>query len=444
MSIQIFTDKNGLLGKREIFKSSYMPGIPIAEIMNEPITASFLGFGVALTGASCYMLNQMKKTERAALLKDVFSKEGLNLSVGRLSVGSSDYSAELYSYDDVPFDTSLEHFSVERDEKYIIPMIKEILKINPNMYLYASPWSPPGWMKTGGSMCGGFMREEFIDCYADYIIKFIKAYENHGIKISALTPQNEIETDQQGRMPACLWHPETEVKFIEILHNKLKENGLDVKIWMHDHNFSMISRVLWSLEQNNNLQSCCDGIAFHYYDGSIEQTKILKEKYPNMSLHFTEGGPRLYDNYSTDWAKWGIMISRAFACNYSSFTGWNLLLDETGSPNIGPFSCGGLITKNSLTGELTYSGQYKAFKHIAPYITADSKVYPITCNTSRSCLFAYPKTETHTEGFLIRNGETLILVLINPKSEKQQIQFLLKGEWRYAELTPESISTVII
>ena len=119
------------------------------------LNTSFLGFGVAITGSSCYNLSLMKTDERRSLLKHIYTKEGLNLNVGRLTIGSSDYSAEVYTYDDVNDDTSLQHFSIERDKEYIIPIIKEILEIKPNLTLFASPWSPPAWMKTGGSIGGG-------------------------------------------------------------------------------------------------------------------------------------------------------------------------------------------------------------------------------------------------------------------------------------------------
>lgn len=117
-------------------------------------------------------------------------------------------------------DMKLENFSIERDMEYIVPMIKEIMKHNPNIKLFASPWSPPGWMKTEGSMCGGYMKWEYIDCYADYIIKYLQAYKKEGIEISAITPQNEPETHQGGHMPACIWHPDFEAKFVEVLRKK--------------------------------------------------------------------------------------------------------------------------------------------------------------------------------------------------------------------------------
>ena len=276
-------------------------------------------------------------------------------------------------------------------------------------------------MKTGGSMCGGFMREQYLDCYAEYIIKFIKAYGEHGIRIAALTPQNEANTQQNGKMPACVWHPETEARFIKLLKQKLENESLDVKIWMYDHGFIDTQRVLWSLENCEGLSEACDGVAFHYYNGTIEQTKVVKKAFPNMQLHFTEGGPRLTDHYDTDWCKWGLMIIKALKTGYSSFTGWNLMLDETGGPNVGPFLgiCAGLVTRDSRNGELSYSGQYKAFSHIAPYITPSSQIYPISTSDAYNLnMNSYPKYPREIEGVLIDNQDgKKVIILVNPNDE---------------------------
>ncbi len=444
MATQYFTNENAQFQQREIFPAGTIPGAVTAVTSDTPSTSNVYGFGVSITAASCYLLAQMDPDQRTSLLRDIYGKDGINLSVGRLTVGSSDYSAELYSYDDVPFDTYLKHFSVERDEKYVIPMIKEILKIKPDLYLFSSPWSPPAWMKTGNSLCGGHMRDEFVECYANYYIKYLEAYKKHGIKISAITPQNEPETHQQGRMPACIWHPETEAKFIKILRQKLDEEGMDVKIWMWDYRFTGIDRVIWSLDTIEGLADACDAAAFHYYGGTIEQTAKLRDKYPKMELHFTEGGPRLYDHYDTDWCKWGIMISKAMRCGYQSLTGWNLMLDENGGPNIGPYFCGGLVTKHSITGDIAYSGQSIAMRHIAPYITPDSKIYPFVFDeVPNSSMFAYPKTIALTEGFLIQNGNSLVCIMINPDKDKKQIRFYANNQWWYAELLANSISTIV-
>lgn len=451
--MQYYTSKDRFFAPRPIFQSPKRDGAETLTVSQTPCNTDFLGFGVALTGASCYLLNEMDPDARKVLLEDVFSPKGLNLSVARVSIGASDYSAELYSYDDVPFDTALEHFSIAKDEEYIIPMIRQALQVRPDLYIFASPWSPPGWMKTGGDLCGGYMREQYVDCYADYIVKFIKAYASHGIRIRAITPQNEPNTNQAGRMASCIWHPETEAKFIKILRRKLDDAGLDVHIWIHDHNFPGESTVRWQLENIAGLKEACSGAAFHYYSGHIGQTLALKQAYPELELHFTEGGPRLYDNYGTDWCKWMLQIIGALRCGYKSFTGWNLLLDENGWPNIGPFSCGGLITRHSETCELSYSGQYRAFSHIAKYITPASKIYPLESKLPfYNALHKFPKAQTQpAEGVLIDNGDGHpIMVMVNPErgpvgttsTEGKRTQVLVNGVWWYIELPPECVTTV--
>lgn len=441
---QYSTNKYGEMSAYGLKPAVYMRGAQTATEQRDKENRDFMGFGVAITGSSCYNLARMDKGERRAFLESIYGKSGLGLSVGRLSVGSSDYSAELYSYDDVEDDVELEHFSVERDEEYIIPMIKEIIEINPHIKLFSSPWSPPGWMKTGGSMCGGYMREEYIECYAEYYVRFLKEYEKRGIKIFALTPQNETETDQGGRMPACIWHPDVEARFVSVLKEKLRGNGLDTEIWIYDHNFSGKDRVDWSLGAHKALAKDCNGVAFHYYDGAIEDTVFLREKYPRLRLHFTEGGPRLYDNYATDWCKWGMMMSKTLNCGYSSFTGWNLMLDETGGPNIGPFFCGGLVTMPRDGGETGYSGQYKAFRHFAPFVDRDARIYPVKFNREGEGMFEYPAMARPLVGTLVEGEDgRAALMLINPNGEKAQVQYSHGGKWWYIELLPDTVATVV-
>lgn len=421
-----------------------MGGTETIIVSEAPVNTDFHGFGVAITGSSCYNLALMDEQKRADFLNDIYGDDGLGLSVARLSVASSDYSAELYSYDDVKNDTSLEHFSVERDDDYTVPMIKEALKVRPDMFVFASPWSPPGWMKTGGSMCGGCMREQFIDCYADYLIRFIEEYEKRGINVAALTAQNEPETTQEGKMPACLWHPDIEAKFIIALKRRLKAAGRDVKVFMHDHNFSSWPKVLWQLDEYKELSEECDGVAFHYYSGAVEDIDFVKEKYPDLEYHFTEGGPRLYDNYATDWCKWGVIMSKALKHGCRTFTGWNLLLDEVGGPNIGPFFCGGLATLNSQTGELTYSGQYRAFSHFSRHIKPGAAIYDAHLQQQHPGMFSFPGTVRHVELLAALNPDgTYVLTVSNSGAAKLQLQYEKDGNWYYIEALPGSVSTII-
>ena len=431
---------------RQLSPSAGMSGAITVTAGEETVSDNFIGFGAAITGSSCYELSTMEPEAREKLLRQIYTEEGLNLSVARLTVGASDYSAELYSYDDVEDDVSLAHFSIDRDRAYIIPMIQEILRIRPDLYLYASPWSPPAWMKTGGSLCGGYMRREYIDCYADYLIRYLKEYERCGIHIRALTPQNETEQKQHGLMPACDWHPDIEAEFISVLRKKLQAEHMDVKIWMYDYNFDGVPRVMWMLGHHKQLTEHCNGVAFHYYRGAVEETETVKQAYPGMELHFTEGGPRLLDNYAVDWCKWGIMMAKVLNQGFQSFTGWNLLLDETGGPNIGPYFCGGLVTLNSISGELSYSGQYRAFRHFSHFFQAGSKVLTIRLTNNQAGMSRFPSQDSRVTATAFRtpDGRT-VFVLINPnQSSKKQVQIREKGTNWYVELLPDTVSTVVM
>lgn len=414
------------------------------EVEKMPHKDKFKGFGVALTGSSCYMLNSMPSDTREKFLKDIYTNDGLDLSVGRISVGSCDYSAELYSYDDVENDVELKHFSIDRDKKYIIPMIKQVLNIKNDLELFASPWSPPGWMKVGGSMCGGYMREKYIECYARYILKFLNEYEKEGINIFAVTTQNEPETDQFGRYPTCKWHPETEAKYILELRKKLDENKKDTQIWMHDHNFDAWYKILWCLKEYPELMQACGNVAFHYYDSCIEMTDKIKEEYPDIKFHFTEGGPRLFENYSTDWCKWGIMMAKALNRGFLTFAGWNLLLDENGGPNIGPFFCGGLATYNTQLKEITYSGQYRAMRHFSGFIKKNATIYSARVKGNGMSMTVYPKPFVETHVCAAKNEDgSFVLQIVNPNDEKTQLKYFYNNTWWYIESLPNSISTVV-
>ncbi len=422
----------------------YMEGATTVEISPTPVLRGFLGFGVALTASSCFLLDTMPLDARRAFLRDIFTEQGLDLSVARLTVGSSDYSPALYSYDDTDGDVELTHFSVDRDRAYVIPMIREALAVRPDLFLFSSPWTPPAWMKTGGSLCGGYMRAGFVDCYADYILRYLEAYEAAGIPVRAVTPQNETETHQYGKMPACKWHPDIEAEFILTLRRKLDAAGRDVEIWMLDHNFSNYRRVLWMLETYPELSQACDGIAWHYYTGSPAAIEQVSAAFPAMPHHFTEGGPRLQDGYATDHAKWASVMIETLSRGCRSFCGWNLLLDETGGPNIGPFFCGGLATLDSQTGQLTYSGQYHAFRHLARFIRPGAAIYPCTFPGEGETYFAYPNREMPLHALAAENPDgSRVLVAVNGGRQKRQLQCCVGGEKYYLELLPDAVSTTV-
>ena len=438
---QYTTMTDNIMKKNELMSSKLeMGGVMIIKTAQNPLPDEFEGFGTAITGASCYELNLMPKTQRDEFLKDIYTQDGLDLSVGRVTIGSSDYSAELYSYDDVKDDEDLQHFSIEKDMAYVVPMIKEVINVKPDLMLFASPWSPPGWMKTSGLMCGGYMREKYLKCYANYTLKFLKEYEKQGIHITALTVQNEPETQQSGYMPACIWHPDLEAKYILELRKLLDENKMDTKIWMYDHNFNGWRRVLWCLKEYPGLMEASGNVAFHYYEGCAEMGLKLKKEFPNLKLHFTEGGSGLYNNYTTDWCRWARVLLKTMTNGCVTLTGWNLVLDETGRPNIGPFSCGGLVTYDSRTNEIVRSGQYHAMKHFSKFIKKGAKIYPANVEFLSSA----QNVKKNIECCLAENKDgSAVLEIVNPNDSKVQLQYFYKNEWWYIESFDNSVTTVV-
>ena len=328
-----------------------------------------LGFGGAFTDATCYTFNQLSSTDREKLFHELFHPSEMGLDVGRICVGASDYSTKVYSFDEGEPDPELARFSIEHDREYILPILRQAREVNPDLFLFSSPWSPPGWMKFNGTMLGGSMRRHYLPVYARYYQKFLQAYAAEGVPVQALTTQNEVDTDQDGRMPACIWPQEYEIEFVrDHLGPLLESAGMPVKIWLLDHNYNLWGRAMCML-QDAKLRKHANAIAWHGYYGTHDMMSKVHDAYPDAEMHWTEGGPDYTEpGYLTNWCKWAGTFSDVLGNWCRSITSWNLALDEHGRPNIGPFPCGGVVTINSQTKEITRSGQYWAFAHYARVI----------------------------------------------------------------------------
>jgi glucosylceramidase len=203
-----------------------------------------LGFGAAFTDASCYVLNQLEPSSRASLFHELFHPSEMGFNVGRTCIGASDYSTKAYSFDDDGPDPDLTHFSIDHDKEYILPMLREARKVNPDLFLFSSPGSPPGWMKANNSMLGGAMQRKYMPSYANYFLKFLQGYAADGVPIEAVTVQNEVDTEQDGRMPACAWPQEYEADFVrQNLGPLFEHSGVKTKIWIIDHNYNLWGRA---------------------------------------------------------------------------------------------------------------------------------------------------------------------------------------------------------
>lgn len=351
-----------------------------------------LGFGGALTDASAYMINQLGASARDQFLRELYHPSELGLEVTRICVGSSDYAATMYSYDEGDPDPDILRFSIDHDKQYILPQLRTARRHNPSLYLLASPWSPPGWMKANGTMLGGSLKPRNFPAYSKYLVKFLQSYQAEGVPVDAITPQNEVDTDQDGKMPACVWAQEHEIVFVsQHLGPALEQEKIATKIWILDHNFNLWGRVMNELD-NPGLNRYTDGVAWHPYVGSVTAVSRVHDLFPDKNMYWTEGdfeatfelvGPMTFaagtpgpepaggaesrrrrDRQSSEAiARAGVGAANAVRNWLKCIIIWNLVLDENGKPNIGPFNGRGFITIDSKTKEITRSGAYWAMKH---------------------------------------------------------------------------------
>ena len=391
-----------------------------------------LGFGGAFTDATCYMFNQLSSPAREQLFHELFHPSEMALNVCRTCIGSSDYSTEMFSYDEGEPDPELKRFSIAHDQTYVLPMLRLARKENPDLFLFSSPWSSPGWMKAGGSMLGGSMRQHYFAPYAQYFLKFLQGYAAEGVPVQAVTVQNEVDTDQDGRMPACSWPQEYEIGFVKNhLGPLLQKNGLTTKIWILDHNYNLWGRAICELD-DPDLHKYSSSVAFHGYVGTPEMMSKVHDAHPEAEMYWTEGGPDYRSpDYLTDWTHWGEIYTGAIRNWCQSITGWNIALDEQGRPNIGPFSCGGMVTIHSQTKEITRSGQYWACAHFSRNVRRGARRFESVSKVQGVQQVAFENPD----------GQR-VLVVTNSGPEKT-VTLKQAGKSADVTLSPESLTTLL-
>jgi glucosylceramidase len=396
-----------------------------------------LGFGAAITEASAYVLSRLKDDERQKVMRELFGAEEMALNVCRTCVGSSDYATKVYSYDEsAEPDPELKKFSIDHDKAYYLPILREARKANPELFLFSSPWSPPGWMKPNNSMLGGAMRKQSFDPYARYFVKFLEAYKAEGVAIDAVTVQNETDAEQEGHMSACLWSQEQEIQFVKShLGPALRKAGLPTKIWVLDHNYNLWGRAIDELSDPAAYEYI-DGIAWHGYVGEPTAMSRVHDAFPAKSAYWTEGGPDINQpDYETDWATWSDQFNGILNNWARSITAWNIALDEKGKPNVGPFSCGGLITVENGTHKVTRSGQYWAFSHYTKHVRRGARVF----STDAVGGLAAGGVVSHA-GF--RNPDGSFVVVLANKGDERRVQLLMGGQTLDVNLPADSVQTL--
>ncbi len=334
------------------------------------------GFGFALTGGSAALLGQLASAERDGLIRELFTSDSTYIGINylRISIGASDLDASVFSYDDMTgsqTDIGLQHFSIDPDKVNLIPILKGIISINPSIKILGSPWSAPAWMKSNLSPKGGSLKPEYYGEYANYFVKYVKAMEAQGIKIDAITPQNEPLNPNNN--PSMSMSAAEQTEFVKnYLGPAFQTANLSTKIILYDHNCDVASYPL-AILADAAARKYADGSAFHLYAGDISVLTQVHNAYPDKNVYFTEqwvGGP---SNFAGD-LKWHVKnliigASRNWSKNVIE---WNLASD----PNYYPHTVGGCST---CLGALTIGTSvnrnvsYYIIAHASKFVKSGSK-----------------------------------------------------------------------
>ena len=395
------------------------------------------GFGAALTDSSAWLLGKaMLPKQRLTLLQSLFDpRGGAGLSYLRLPMGSSDFSLTEHSFDDIPAgqtDYHLKRFSIAYDEAYIIPVLKQIMAVNPRLKVMASPWSAPAWMKDSGKLIGGRLKNDDATyrAYADYFVRFIQAYATRGIRIDMITLQNEPENPAQ-RYPCMGMTPADEVRLAKLLGARFQAAKITTKIVVWDHNWDHPGYSLQVLK-DAGARRYIDGTAFHGYAGDVAAQSKVHDAFPNKSLYFTEStGGSFATDFSSNlmWDMTNLLVgsSRNWA---RTVLKWNLILDEKNGPRLpgGPDNCRGVVTLNRKTGKVAREEEYYAFAHAAKFVTPGAR--RIFTDDPSSVAFVNPDAST-------------AMLLFNASSLLQRYRIRWKGHLLDETLPPRSVVTLV-
>ncbi len=403
-----------------------------------------IGFGGAFTEAGGYVLSQISEEKQQEIIEKYFdSKNGLNYTFCRTHMNSCDFSLGNYAYTETLDDVELKDFSIERDHEYLLPFIKKALKKSDNdLKIFASPWSPPAWMKTNGRMNkGGSLKAEYEEVWAKYYARYIKEYKKEGVDIWGLSIQNEpmAETPWDN----CIYTSERERDFVKVLGPVLKEEGLeDIKIIVWDHNKDIMKERVDTILGDDEAAKWVWGVGFHWYGEddtkSIVDDEVLDythEKY-GKNLVFTEGCNPLFDEESFvgEWwtgEKYGRHIMADLNHWTVAWTDWNMILDEKGGPNHVNNYCDAPIIVDTKKGEIHYNSPYYYMGHFSKFILPGAVRIGLESNIKN----------LQQTSFKNENGD-IVLVIMNEGKNKESFEVEIYDKTLKYEIPAHSIITM--
>ena len=393
------------------------------------------GFGYTLTGGSAYLLHQMPVQNRLAILKELFGKgpNDLNVNFLRISIGASDLDATVFSYDDLQegeVDPDLIKMTIAKDQEFLVPILKEIQSIQPNLKLIASPWSPPVWMKDNGKSKGGRLLSKYYETYAQYFVKYIQLMRAEGVQINAVTIQNEPE--HGGNNPSMLMTAVEQNTFIKNhLGPAFKKQGLQTEIVIWDHNADNPNYPIQILNDSVT-KSFISASAFHLYLGHESALSKLHQAHPDKKIYFTEQWTGARGSFAGDfmWHMEHIVIGTM--TNWSSMVlEWNLANDPTYGPHTpgGCTECLGALTIDG--SDLKRNVSFYIIGQVAPFIPAGSA--RIQTKSSNA--------QIKSIGFKRPDGKKVLVALNTGKETVFTIDFEQK---KYNFTLPEKSASTIV
>ena len=406
---------------------------------------TMVGIGGALTDAAAETYAKLPDDKKKEFLTAYFDKEkGIGYTFARTNIQSCDFSSSSYSY--VPnVDPDLKSFSISHDKQYRIPFIKAAQQAaGGHLNLFVSPWSPPAWMKDNNDMLhGGKLKGEYRQSWANFYVKFIKAYEKEGIPIWGLTVQNEPMAKQ--KWESCVFTAEEERDFIkQYLGPTLSKQGMgSKKLIAWDHNRDLMYQRASTVLEDKEAAKYVWGIGYHWYETwtgggmQFESTRRVHEAFPGKNLVFTEGCIENFDfNRLDDWSlgeRYGNSMINDFNAGTVAWTDWNVLLDEKGGPNhVGNF-CFAPIHADTRDGSLHYTSEYYYIGHFSKYIKPGAK--RIISSSSRDKLI--------TTAYLNPDGKIAVVVM-NGGDTKIPYSLYMNGKAANTTSLPHSIATLLI
>jgi len=390
---------------------------------------TILGLGASLEHATCENLFKLSPQQREEVIEKLVDPEhGIGMNLMRVCIGTSDFAGEpYYTYNDLPdgeTDPEVSGFSIEKDRRCVLPTIRIALQKNPQLLIFASPWSPPAWMKTSGKVGMGSVLPEYYPAYARYLLKFIQAYEAEGVPIYAITVQNEPQhTDP--KYPTTRWNAEQQQEFIRDHMGPLfRQHDVKTLIWCWDHNWNNIEFPKAILSDPQAAQYV-DGTAFHHYEGRVEAQSQLHEQFPDKPIYFTEG--------SVFRTRGAIRLTDILRHWSRSYNGWVIMLDEHRQPNRGPHSASATCIELLDDGTVRYNFDYYMMGQFMKFIQRDA-----VCMESTS-----PDLSSFRNVALINPDGQKILVVANSSKEPQSFAVKVGSRMFEAEIPPTSVATYL-